>query len=277
MSADAEVPETDEDPEAAQQVQAYSAVTVPQVRIVLSSKMDENVREILVEEGDRVEEDEKILRFDARQIDAQIEVARVDTDYEARMKRGKARLEYLRREYERSKRLSEGGESMISESELHEHRSEMEQAAAELEDLHREQLRAEKELELYQARRNDYIIRAPIDGVVSRLWVEEGEMAREGEELMELVDPDAIEVRAHLPEKLAGQIQSGQEGTVRFGCVGGRSLPATVTFVSPYVDSSSGTFMTKLVTVDPKNQIKPGMGCMITFQQSDDETSSDSE
>lgn len=244
--------------------QSWPAVSVPHTRVVLSSKLNEYVSELPVEEGERVAEGDVVLRFDARQIEAQIAVAEVEADYESRIARQKDRYEHLQREYERSRALSEG-EAVISESKLDQHRTQMQMARLELEEMKRQAVRAEKQLALYQARATDYTLKAPVDGVVSQVWIEEAEMATEGEKLIEVIDPETIEVRVHMPEDLADAILRDQKATLIFASAGGKTVPASVYFVSPYVDSSSGTFLVKLLAQVGNRELKPGMGCEVRF------------
>lgn len=244
--------------------QYWPAVSVPHTRVVLSSKLNEYVTELPVEEGQRVSKGDVVLRFDSRQIKARIDVARVEADFESRIARQQDRYEHLKREYQRSKALSEG-EAVISESKLDQHRTQMQLARLELEEMKRQAVQARKQLALYQARAGDYVLKAPVDGVVSQLWIEEGEMATEGEKLIEVIDPETIEVRVHMSEEVAGDIRQDQQADLQFACVGGKTVPASVYFVSPYVDSSSGTFLVKLLAQVGIPELKPGMGCKVRF------------
>jgi RND family efflux transporter MFP subunit len=205
-----------------------------------------------------------VLNFDSRQIEAQIAVAEVEADYESRIARQEDRYEHLKREYERSKSLAEG-EAVISESKLDQHRTQMRMARLELEETRRQAVRAEKQLALYQARATDFTLKSPVAGVVSQIWIEEGEMATEGEKLIEIIDPEAIEIRAHLSEDLAGEVRRDEKASLQFACVGSKTVPASVYFVSPYVDSSSGTFLVKLLAQVSMPELKPGMGCKVRF------------
>ncbi len=243
---------------------SWPAVTLPHTQIVLSSKLNENVKSIPVKEGDHVSKGDVLLKFDSREIEAQIAIMRTEADYEARIQRHKTRLKYLKREYDRSEELA-SGDAVISESKLDQDRTKWELAKSKLRDLRRQAQRAQNKLDHYLARKENYLIRAPIDGVVSKIWTEPGEMAQEGEKVLEIVDPEVLEIRAHLPEEYVGDIRPGQQSQVRFPCADESSLVATVYFVSPYVDSSSGTFLIKALAEDNSREIIPGMGCEVQF------------
>ena len=242
---------------------SWPAVSVAHTRVTLSSKLDERVAKIEVEEGQKVNKGDVLLRFDARQVEARIAVAEVEADFKGRIESARTRYEYLKREFERSKNLST--EEMITESELDNDRTQMELASLEMAELRRGEKLGEARLHLYRTDAEDYVVRSPVNGVVSDLWVDEGEMAEVGESLVEVIDPDVIEIRVHLREEHAMNVAAGGEVAVKFVTVSQRPVPGTIYFVSPYVESSSGTFTVKILAQPNVEQIKPGMACEIRF------------
>lgn len=243
----------------------WPAVSLPESRVVLSSELDEDVAQVVVEEGDVVEKGDPLVKFDARKIKARIAVAKVETDFEDRIKQTRQRMEFLQREYERSRKLAEG-EPMISESDLDTDRTKMELARHELAELERKALLAQQQLKLQEVRAEDFVLRSPLRGVVSHLWVETGEFAEAGQKLVEIVDPNRIEVCVHLPERHAMAVKPGQKVVVRVPCARINGLEGRVCFVSPYVDSSSGTFLVKASASARGECFKPGMGCFMRFK-----------
>jgi len=239
----------------------WPAASMPHTHVTLSSKLDERLGEVLVEEGQQVKKGEVLVKFDLEQVNAKIAMAQVEADFKGRIESATKRYEYLAREYERSKNLDQ----MISESDLDSDHTQMELSKLELEELKRGQRMADTRLRLYKAEAEDYIVRSPVDGVVADVWIEEGEMAQVGQALVEVIDPSAIEVRVHLREEHTMNVTPGQEAAIRFVTVSQRPVPGTVYFVSPYVDSSSGTFTVKILTEPKTEHIKPGMACEVRF------------
>ena len=139
-------------------------------------------------------------------------------------------------------------------------------AKLQVQELLRQEELAKANVDYYQARLRDYDIVSPIDGVVSSLMVQEGEMVNEGQPLAEVIDPDTIEVRVHLPEECLPSIETVQGASVVFGVFASEgSVPGRVRFVSPYVDSSSGTFLVKILVEAAGTKLRAGVACQVQF------------
>jgi len=248
----------------------WRAVSLAYRRAVLSSKLDENVEEVLVQEGQPVKKGDVLVRFDSRLLKARIAIAETEADFEARIKSAQKRYEFLQGEFQRLQRIQGSDESgrFVSEVELAKARYQMETALLELQELDRLRKLKEAELQYYRAQQGDYLIRSPIDGVVAQVWVRPGEMAGKGQRIVEVIDPDVIEVRVHLPEQYAPVVLCGQKALVRFPALSPREFEGKVHVVSPQVDSSSGTFLVKVLVEPDVEEIRPGMGCEVTFPQS---------
>lgn len=241
----------------------WPAVSRPHTRVALSSKVDENAATIMVEEGQRVKKGERLIEFDARIIKARIAVAEAEADFAARMRSAQTKHKYLSKQHDRCCKLEKG--RGITEFEIDEARYRMEMAGHDVEDLKRQRKLAERNLHYFVTRADDYVVKSPIDGVVSHVWIKEAEMAKQGEALLEVIAPDVIEVRIHVAEENAGNVWAKQKVEVAFQAVSEKSFIGAVRSVSPYVDSKSGKFMVK-VLVEPKDKaIKPGMGCRVKF------------
>jgi RND family efflux transporter MFP subunit len=241
----------------------WPAVSMAYKRATLSSKLDERIASIVVKEGQAVKKGDVLLRFSYEQIEAKIAMAEVDAEFKDRIESSRTRYEFLSRESERSKKLSEG--AMIPEAEFDKDRTEKELARLEVEELKRNSRLADTRLRVYKAEAEDYVVRSPIDGVVADLWVKEGEMARVGQALLEVLDPKVIEVRVHLREEHSMNVSANQEVAVKFPAASERPVPGAVYFVAPNVDSSSGTFTVKILTEPGVEHIKPGMSCQVRF------------
>ncbi|MFO8008913.1 MAG: efflux RND transporter periplasmic adaptor subunit [Candidatus Brocadiia bacterium] len=242
----------------------WPTTTMPHTRATLSSKLDEVVADVLVEEGEAVRAGQVLVRFDDGLIQARIATAEVEADFEARIEAARTRHEWLKREYERNQSLEPGVD--ISESELDEARFKMDSARLDVAELERSEELAEKQLQYYRVRAEDYVVRSPIDGVVSRTWIEPGEMAQVGEPLVEVMDPHVIEARVRLDESCVPRVATGQQAAVVFPATGEQTYGGRVNVVSPYVDSSSGLFVVKVLVEPGTETVKPGMECRVRFQ-----------
>lgn len=86
-------------------------------------------------------------------------------------------------------------------------------------------------------------VKAPFSGVISDLQVSEGDRVRIGDPLMRLQNPEAIEIRAQLPSRIARSISDGlQEGnTIRATIeVDNMEVPGELLRVSGLTSAGSG-------------------------------------
>ena len=58
---------------------------------------------------------------------------------------------------------------------------------------------------------------APFDGVLTRKWVDVGDLATPGKPLVEIEDPSKLQLEAEVPEAIAGKIKQGAQMTIRVG------------------------------------------------------------
>ena len=236
------------------------AISVAHTRIELSSTLNENITDVPLEEGQPVKKGEVVVEFNSRVIDAQIEVAKTKADYETRIAQAKSDFQYYKTEYERHVKM----EGLGAEAEKAKAKHQMDQAELQVAELKREKKQAEADLARLKAQKEDYYVRSPIDGVISNRWIEPGEMAEQAQKLVEVMDPNVVEVRVHVPEDYT-QIEEGHKALVRFPPAGNREIEGTVSIVSPYVESKSGTYKVEILVEPNSEKIKPGMSCEVRF------------
>ena len=237
-----------------------SAISMADTRIELSSTLDENITKVPFKEGDKVQKDDLLVKFDTRVIEAQIEVAKTKADFEARIAQAESDYEYYKTEYQRHVKM----EGLGAEAEKAKAKHEMDKAELEIQELKRQKAQAEAELTRLEAQKEDYYVRSPIDGVISSRWIEPGEMAERAQKLVEVMDPHVVEVRVNVPERYT-QIKEGQKALVRFLPAGDREFKGRVNVVSPYVESKSGTYKVEILVEPDSKTVKPGMSCDVRF------------
>jgi RND family efflux transporter MFP subunit len=87
-------------------------------------------------------------------------------------------------------------------------------------------------------------VRAPFAGVVTRKWVDVGDLASPGKPLVGIEDPSVLQLEADIPEAIASHIHPQARLAVR---VEGRAdLNAEVVEIAPVSDPESRTFRIKL-------------------------------
>lgn len=187
------------------------------------------VRALRVEEGDRVNKGDVLLRLqDDEQRSA---LAKVENEL------GKAE-----REHRRQERLY--AENLISEEQFNNATFELEQLRIALAD-------AERELGYTE-------VKAPISGTVTRRLVNVGDHVNIGQHLFDMVDFDSLVARIYVPEKHLPELRPGQQARVSARATGGREYVGVVDRIAPVVDARTGTVK---VTIDVggKPGLLPGM------------------
>jgi len=194
------------------------------------AKVDGEVREILAEEGDRIEAGDVLARLDGDRLRLELN----ETE---------ARLRKLQRDYQRNVDLSNKG--LISEGDF-------EKIKYELEALEASYNLASLELDYTQ-------IRAPIDGVVSARYVKLGNTVSANEALFRVTSLDPLVAYLHAPEREYGNIAPGQAVGIEIDALSGPPIMAEVSRVSPTIDPETGTFKITIEIRDERERIKPGM------------------
>jgi len=194
------------------------------------AKVEGEIREVLVEEGDLVEKGQILARLDGDRLRLELNESR-------------ARLNKMQRDFERNKELRE--KRLLSEGDFEKIRYDLEalEAAFNLASL---------ELDYTQ-------IRAPIAGVISERYIKLGNTVRVGEQMFRVTSFDPLVAYMHIPEREFRRISAGQPVAIDIDALAGEDYIAAVTRVSPIVDPGTGTFKVTIEIRDETLRIKPGM------------------
>ncbi len=195
--------------------------------------------ELEVAEGDSVSEGQLLLRIDPSQYEAAVARARASVS-EARAGEAQARANLLqaRRTLERSEGLAESDANLISEQALEEARSAVEVQGALHEAARHRVAQAEAALREAQDQLSKTVIRAPIEGVVTRLNVDVGETAivgtmnNAGSLLLTISDLGVIEAVVKVDETDLPQIALGDSAAVEIDAFPRRTFTGRVTEIA---------------------------------------------
>lgn len=194
------------------------------------AKVAGEIREILVEEGDDVEREQVVAKLDGDRLALELNESR-------------ARLEKLKRDYQRNLNLRD--RSLISEGDLEKLRYEMEAMEASYN-------LARLELDYTQ-------IRSPIRGVISERFIRLGNTVEPGDALFRVTGLDPLVAYLYVPEREYRRVKPGQPVGIQIDALGDTPIFASVTRVSPVIDSETGTFKITIEISDETRRIKPGM------------------
>ena len=106
-------------------------------------------------------------------------------------------------------------------------------------------------------------VRAPVDGVVIRRTAERGELMVPNQTLVEIAEVDRLEAVIAVPERELVSLREGQVGELRVPALGTHVVTARVSRLDPVVDPQTGTIRVRLALDEAATQgpmrLRPGM------------------
>lgn len=103
------------------------------------------------------------------------------------------------------------------------------------------------------ARQDQLVVRAEIDGVVTKRDAEPGELASPTRVLAQLGDPARIRVTATIDERDIARVAVGQQALMSTDAMPGKAIPARVAEITPGGDPSQRAFRVRLLPTSAGN------------------------
>ena len=223
---------------------------VAEATVAVRSRVDGQIREVHVQEGQRVARGQLLFTLDSRMAEAQL------AQQEAQLARDRALATRARADATRYASLR--GEGFAATQRFEQAAADAAAADANLKAT--EALMAQTRLTI------DYAtIRAEADGRLGALPVDAGNLVRgsEGTVLATITQTDPIQVQFSVPERWLPEITEAMargQPSVTARAPGDRHKPAEgkLVFVDSQVDTTSGTISLKARFANPENQLWPG-------------------
>jgi len=111
--------------------------------------------------------------------------------------------------------------------------------------------RAEAQVAAMETGTDDYNIEAPWSGLVSKVWISEGNYVAPRTPLVELYDPQSLVVRMAVPEQNALSVRTGTTVRVQLDAHPGKSFSAEITRIYPELDRMTRTVTVEAVLKEP--------------------------
>lgn len=174
----------------------------PQREATVRAEIGGSMTEVRVEAGQTVRRGALLGRIETRTLDDARQSA------ESAVRSAENQLAVARREMERTETLVDAG--ALAARDLDIARNNVSMAEAQLADAKSRLASAERQL-------GDTVLRAPIDGVVSRRFVNTGDVVSVGTELFTIIDPSSMRLEASVPSDDLSFLRVGSvvEFTVR--------------------------------------------------------------
>ena len=118
---------------------------------------------------------------------------------------------------------------------------------------------AEAKLALARATAARLKIIAPFDGLAGIRLVNVGDYLKDGADIVNVEDMDAIFVDYRLPERFQTKIRRGQTSVVELDALPGRKFSATVLAIDPLIDANGRSVGVRACIDNRRLQLRPGM------------------
>lgn len=234
----------------------YSGFTQPSLQITVGSRTEGLVAEVLVEEGQAVSKGQVILRLDSTIEKLEVELARLGVQRSKTLEAAQLVEKQKAVELERARTLlKEGG---ITGTQYEQKELELKVARINIEIAKTNLAALKLKLQRDLARLAQREIRAPVDGIITRLHKDPGEAVERLETVAELVQLDPLEIVLNLPVATRGRYAAG--GKARVQIAGRKQWHETaVKSVDQVVDFASNTYRLKLRLPNPDGKIQSGL------------------
>lgn len=250
---------------------ASGFVTARRIATV-SSKITGKVREVMIEEGQRVSEGQVLATLDPSDADAQKSLAQSQlASAQSQLAEAQAQLTLSERTLKRQREL--GARQLIAASALDAAIADRDSRAARLASLRRAVLVSRDQLAIAALGADNTVIRAPFSGVIVTKAAQPGEMIspisggggsiRTG--IGTLVDMDSLEVQVDVNEAYIGRVQPKMPIEAVLNAYPDWKIPGEVIAIIPTADRSKATVKVRIQLASRDTRIVPDMGVRVSF------------
>ncbi len=247
----------------------------PKTKVNITSEVNAIIISIAVKEGDYVTRGQMLLQLDTVQLKKDLEAAQYNFDeLEAYLGGARVVLEQRKEEYQRQKDLFD--KKLTSEQTYKEMYYACRNQEASVNAMEQQKNGASSRLEKARDNLGKTTIRAPMDGIVTLIDAEAGEIAQaqtaftQGKTLMVLSNLSRFEVEVEIDETDIADLEVGQQAkveidafpdTVFIGEVA--EIGNTATMSGLGTNQQATNFKVKVALIDTNEKIRPGMSATV--------------
>jgi multidrug efflux pump subunit AcrA (membrane-fusion protein) len=256
----------------------------PMETVTLTSRVMGQIRQLPVQEGDRVSAGATLAIIDVADLQAQgsqalAGVNMAQSNYQtaqARLQESRAqlleaeatladaqlqqrRMSMLQSEGAVSQQLLDQANTRVqmSQARVQQIHAGIAQAQATMQQAQAQVKQAQAQVTQVSANLNYGTITAPFAGVITRKHTEVGAMAGAGQPLLTLESSDRLRFSTQVPESLITQIRKGQTVSIHLDALN-QDLPGTVSQIIPSADPATRNFTVKVI-LNRTTTVIPGM------------------
>lgn len=226
------------------------------VSTTISPKISGRIKQVCVDQGDAVEQDQLLVQLDDEELQQQVEIAR------ANLEAVQAALQRLKADKTRSVAVFDQAESHHGRMQtLHQKGATTQEdldraveslavatadttrAEAAIMEGQKGLLAAEKTLEYHRARLADTTIKAPFDGLIVARQREAGDIAVPGSAVLTLISTEVLWISAWVDETEMSKLAAKQPARILFRSQPTQSYPGVVVRLSKQADRETREFV----------------------------------
>jgi len=287
--------------------QINASGTIESVNVTVSSKAAGQIKRLLVDEGDRVKKGDVLVEIDHDLLDIQIRQAEANVDFanaqlrllqsgsrqedikqtEDLLKQSKINLDQSKTDKDRMEFLYSS--NSVTKKQLEDAQTKynlnLSQYNASKENLQKiknlarpqeiEQSKANLRknvaaLELLKQNLEDCKVIAPVDGIISKKYVEAGEMVNQNSSLLKLSNLETVDLMIYVNEEELGKVKLNQKADITVDTYKDKVYNGKIIFISPEAEFTPKNIQTqdertklvfgvKIEIPNPQFELKPGM------------------
>jgi HlyD family secretion protein len=251
----------------------------PRKFVNVSSNVSGRIVQLLVREGERVRKGQVLARIDSTRFEADARQSEAGVAAQkAELDRAVADLEVARLQFERTERMHK--EKLVSDQQFDQARADSRMKTANVESLKKRITQQEALLASRQDDLEKTVVVSPMDGVVTNLIKEEGEMVIGAQSfqptvIMTVADLSVIECEVMVDETDIRNLKLGQEAEIRVDALEGVKIKGEVTEIgssaiprgqsqaagasATNMGNQAKDFKVKITLKEPPDNIRPGL------------------
>ena len=241
--------------------------TEPYRSIEIAAPEMGTLSKISVEEGQAVNSGSILANLNEDVLAASLAMATESKESKGKLNSAMAELQMQTEKLKKINGLFERRHA--SQAELDRAKSQWEVAKAQVQAV-QDDLRIKAfEIKRIQAQIEQKRLRTPINGIVTRVFKDEGEFVSANDPVVAtVVQLDPLLVVFSVPQESASQLNAGQ--TLPLKIENSKTVNGVVEFVSPTADAQSGTCRVKIKIDNPDHTLSSGLACYLIGVQGSD-------
>jgi len=245
----------------------------------VSAQITGRVEEVMIEEGQRVEQGQVLARLDPISADAERSLSQSQLA-SAQSQVNNVQAQLTRAEAEAGRLDALVAQQLVSRSQYDQQVADRDALRAQLETAHRNVQVARDQLRISGIGRDYTVVRAPFAGIVTAKSAQPGEIVsplsagggftRTG--IGTIVDMDSLEVEVDVGEAYIGRVQPKMPVQATLNAYPDWKIPAEVIAIIPAADRGKATVKVRIALKLKDPRIVPDMGVRVSFLEKEPPT-----